>query len=349
MATDPNKKKKRRKHRVRRLVLLLLLLALGAAVVYFYALPKLRAGATITYDAYTAHTGTISNALSFSGSVNVKNSETLTADGSAIVRKIYVREGESVVRDQKLMRLSDGTTLKANFDGEINEISVEEGDSVSMNASLIQVVDFQNMTVSMRVDEYSISELQVGQGCTVTIKALGQTFDSQIAKINRISSGGGSTAYYTVTVELNVTEDVLPGMQATVSIPMEESVDGVILDMDALTFARNNSAYVLMKDENGEMQQVYVEVGVDNDKYIAITSGLNSGDVVYKVSESTASAAGGIMSLFSSMTGGGMPGGGMDFGGGSSGSGSGRGNKQRDSGGMDFTPSGGGFGGFGGW
>lgn len=345
MATDPNKKKRKRKHRVRRLVLLLLLIACGAAVVYFYALPQLRAGATITYDAYTAHTGTISNALSFSGSVNVKNSETLTADSSAIVRKIYVKEGDSVTRDQKLMRLSDGTTLKANFDGEINEISVEEGDSVSMNTSLIQVVDFQNMTVSMRVDEYSISDLEVGQACTVTIKALGQTFDSQIAKINRISSGGGSTAYYTVTVELNVTEDVLPGMQATVSIPMEESVDGVILDMDALAFAQNNSAYVFMKDENGEMQQVFVEVGVDNDKYIAITSGLESGDVVYKISESTVSAAGGIMSLFTGMTGGG----GMDFGGGNS-TGGGRGNN-RDSGGMDFgsmpsMPSGGG--GFGG-
>lgn len=302
MASNPNKKKKR-KHRLRRFVLLLLFVLIAAAVVYFYAWPKLKAGATITYDTYTARTGTISNALSFSGSVNVKNSETLTSDASAIVRKIYVQEGEEVVRDQKLMRLSNGTTLKAGFDGEINEISVAEGDNVAANASLVQVVDFKNMTISMRVDEYSISDLQVGQRCTVTITALNESFNSRIAKINRIPSGGGNTAYYTVTVELNVTENVLPGMQATVSIPMEEAVDAVILDMDALSFQQNNSAYVLMKDENGEMRQVAVEVGVDNDNYVAILSGLKDGDTVYKQTEMKSGTATGIMSLFSNFGG----------------------------------------------
>lgn len=345
MAIDPNKKKKKRKHRFRHFVTVTLLILFAAAAVYFCVWPKLKAEATITYDAYTAHTGTISNALSFSGSVNVKNSETLTSDAAAIVRKIYVTDGEKVIRDQKLIRLSNGTTLKAGFDGEINEINVEEGDSVSMNTSLIQVVDFENMTISMRVDEYAISDLQVGQPCTVTITALGQAFDSQIAKINRISSGGGSTAYYTVTAELNVTGDVLPGMQATVSIPLTESVNGVILAMDALSFHQNNSAYVLMKDESGAMQEVAVEVGIDNDNYIAILSGLNDGDVVYKAAETKSSAASGIMSLFSTLTGGTPPGGG-NFG-----SSSERGNRKQDGngGGMDFSnmPSVGG--GFGGW
>lgn len=308
MASNAVKKKK--KHRVRRAVLLILLLAMAAAAVYFFVWPQVKAGATMTYDTYTARTGTISNALSFSGSVNVQNSETLTSTGSAIVRKIYVTERQKVSRDDKLIRLSDGTTLKAGFDGEINEISVEEGDSVSMNESLVQVVDFSSMTISMRVDEYSISDLEVGQSCTVNITALDETFDSRISKINRIPSGNGNTAYYTVTVELEVSENVLPGMQATVTIPMEEAVDAVILNKDALSFGMNNSAYVLMQDESGAMQQVAVEVGVDNDNYVAITSGLKEGDTVYKEAESSVSAASGLMSLFSSLGGGmQMPGG----------------------------------------
>lgn len=303
MANTANQKKKRKK-RWQKLLVWLVLLALMGAAGYFILWPQLQAGATITYDTYTARTGTISNALSFSGSVSVKNSETLTADSAAIVRKIYVSERQKVSRDDKLMRLSDGTTLKAGFDGEVNEISVEEGDSVSMNSSLIQIVDFEHMTISMRVDEYSISDLEVGQDCTVTITALGEAFDSQIAQINRIPTGGGSTAYYTVTVELSVTEKVLPGMQATVSIPMEEAVDAVILNKDALTFARDNSAYVLMQKADGAMEQVSVEVGVDNDNYVAITSGLKAGDTVYKVAETETSAASSIMSIFSSLGGG---------------------------------------------
>jgi len=346
MADTANNKKKKRKKRLRKVIVWLILLAILGAVGYFILWPQLTASATITYDTYTARTGTISNALSFSGSVSVKNSETLSADASAVVRKIYVTERQKVSRDDKLIRLSNGTTLKAGFDGEVNEISVEEGDSVSMNASLIQIVDFEHMTISMRVDEYSISDLEVGQECTVTITALGEAFDSQIAQINRIPTGMGSTAYYTVTVELSVSEKVLPGMQATVSIPMEEAVDAVILNKNALTFGRDNSAYVLMQKEDGTMEQVSVEVGVDNDNYVAIVAGLKDGDTVYKQTESTAAAAGGLASLFTSLTGG--MGGGFDFSSMPGGGSSGFGGSSFGGGGMPSMPSGFGGGGGGG-
>ena len=45
----------------------------------------------------------------------------------------------------------------------------------------------------------------------IAVTALGETFDSEITHINRISASQGSTAYYTVTCEMDVTEDVLPG------------------------------------------------------------------------------------------------------------------------------------------
>ena len=306
MARTNGKKKKRR---LRRFLLWLLLLALAAVIVRFFVWPKLSAEATTTYNQYTARTGTISNSLSFSGSVSVKNYETITADNAATVRLIYVEEEQHVKKDDRLMRLSDGTTVKASFDGQVNQIAVEVGDEVSMNASLIQIVDFSNMTVSIRVDEYSISELSVGQDCRVTVTALNQTFDSRISHINRIPSGGGSTAYYTVTAELAVTQDVLPGMKVTVTIPQEEAVDSVILNRAALSFGRDNSAYVLMYDENQVMQQVGVEIGVDNDNYVEIVAGLKEGDTVYKEVQENTSAAASLFSGLASLMGGGNTGG----------------------------------------
>ena len=128
-------------------------------------------------------------------------------------------------------------------------------------------------------------------------------------------------AYYTVTAAVTVTDDVLPGMQATVTIPEEEAVDAVILNKEALSFDETNSAYVLMESESGEMERVYVETGVDNDNYVEITSGLEDGDTVYVLEQTQTSSGGGLLSsLFGGgggMPGGGeMPGGGMDFGGG---------------------------------
>ncbi len=327
-------KRKKRAKRIKKLIGWLIFLALLVGAFYLFVLPDLNASATTTYDSYTATRGTISNSMSFSGSISVVNNETMTSEAAATVRKIYVSEGDSVTTGEKLIRLSDGELFKADFDGEVNEISVEEGDEVSANTSLIQIVDFTNLKVSMRVDEYSVTDLYVGQACTVTVTALDAEFDSTITHINRISSGGNSTAYYTVTAEFTGTENVLPGMQVTVTIPEEEADNVVILNRDALSFTNGNSAYVLMKNEDGDMEQVAVELGVDNDNYVEITSGLNEGDTVYVEVEDTTSTTSGLASLFSSLTGGtqqaggsssgSMPdfsGGGMSGGGGFSGGG----------------------------
>lgn len=282
------------------MVVWLVVLAILGAVGYWIVWPKIKAGATTTYDKYTARTGTITNALTFSGSVSVKNNETHTAESEATVRQIFVREEQHVKKDDRLMRLSDGTNLKASFDGQVNAIFVEVGDKVSMGESLIQIVDFNNMTVSLRVDEYDISSVQVGQECNVTVKALNETFPSSISHINRVSSSMGNTAYYSVTAELSVSEKVLPGMQATVSIPQEEALNSVILRHDALSFAGNNSAYVLMYDENKVLQQVPVEIGIQNDSYVEIKSGLKEGDEVYKIAK-TQEGAGGLFGNLGSL------------------------------------------------
>lgn len=267
----------------KKLLVILLLLALVVGYVWFFVLPKLKADATVTYDGYTASRGTISNSMDFSGSISVVNYETLSAEGNGTVRQIYVSEEQQVKEGDKLIRLSTGETLKANFDGHVNQLNVENGDSVSMGDGLIQIVDFANMQVTFRVDEYDIANISVGQECRVTVTALDTTFDSAISHINRIPAGSQGTAYYTVTADFVVTENVLPGMQVTVVIPQEEAVNAVLLSKSALSFDNTNSAYVLKKDEGGNMVETPVEIGVDNDNYVEILSGVTEDETVYAV------------------------------------------------------------------
>ena len=298
------KKKKRLVVRILRWIITLLFLAILGVLAWFVWIPSLKASVTVTYDTYYATRGTISNSLSFSGSVSVINNSYMTASSPATVRALYVSDGDTVKAGDKIARLSNGETVKAEFDGTINDVLVSEGDSVATNGQIVQLVDFSNMKVTMRVDEYDISSVHVGQECIVTFTALEKSFPSVISHINRLSQSSGSLAYYTVTATVEVTEDVLPGMQVTVQIPKESAVDVVILKKDALTFARDNSAYVYMKDENGALIQVPVTVGVDNDNYVEITSGLNVGDEVYVQVESKAENNGGLAGLISGLTGG---------------------------------------------
>ncbi len=333
------KKKKPWRKRLKRLIVLLVILGLGVGAVRLFVWPNLQASATTTYGSYTATTGTISNAMSFSGNINVKNSETFTSSAAGTVREIYVSEE----RGSAGRRPADAPDRRTDHRSQLRRArqrNLRRGRRRSgSGATLIQIVDFNNMTVSLRVDEYDISSVYVGQECTVTVTALNLTFDSQLTHINRIASSSGGTAYYTVTAEVSVTDDVLPGMQVTVTIPEEEAVDAVILNKDALSFDETNSAYVLMENDAGEMERVYVETGVDNDNYVEIVSGLSDGDTVYVVEETANSATSGLAGLLSGLTGGG---GGMPSGGDMpSGNGGGR-----DFSGGDFSSFGGGGGGF---
>lgn len=291
------KNPKKPRKRILRRILLALLFLLILSFAGFYGYSMLKQEYTVTYDSYTATTGSISNALSFSGNLGLVDSQMYTAPSSSTVRAIYVQAGDSVQEGDKLVRLANGNTIEADFDGRVNVVSVEEGDAVEAGANLIQIADFENMKVALRVDEYDIANVSVGQKCTVTVTAAERTFESEIDSIDYISASGGSVAYYSAAVYVRVDEGVYPGMQATVTIPQQEAEDVVILKADAISFDASNRAFVWRKNETGELEQVNIETGVSNGNYVEIVSGLSDGDEVFAEAEQeTDSAIGGLLS-----------------------------------------------------
>ena len=295
---NPGKPRKRKV--VRRVILIVLLLALAGGIGWF-AYNSLKREYTTTYDTYTATTGSISNALSFSGNLSLIDNASYTAASSSTVKTIYAPVGADVKEDDKLLRLANGETVTAGFDGRVNVLNFAEGDAVVAGDTLVQIADFAHLLVTFRVDEYDISDVAVGQACTVTVTALEKSYDSSIAAIDYISASTGNVAYYSATAYVDVDGGALPGMQVTVTIPQEEAKDVVILKVDALSFDSTNQAFVYMKNDAGELAKVNVTTGVSNGNYIEITSGLSDGDEVYVEAKAEETSSGGLLSgLFGS-------------------------------------------------
>ena len=63
--------------------------------------------------------------------------------------------------------------------------------------------------------------------------------------------------------------------QATVIIPLEEAQNVTVMKMEGLSTARDNTAYVYKEDENGEMVESPVTVGVSNGNYVEIKDGID--------------------------------------------------------------------------
>ena len=200
------------------------------------------------------------------------------------------------------MRLSNGETIEAEFDGTVSSIEVEKGDEVKAETSLITVADFDHMTVSVRVGESNISQVAVGQNCKVTVSSADANFESVIKSIDYVAYSGNNVAYYTAIVDVDTAEvkNVWPGMQATVTVPLEEAENVTVLKMEALSTARDNTAYVYKESESGEMEEVKVTVGVSNGNYVEIKEGVTAGETVYKVAEKKEEATG-LAALFSGL------------------------------------------------
>jgi len=350
MKRKPVKKWKRV---LKRIILLVVVLAVLAGGVW-YAYGSLKSEYTVTYDAYTATTGSISNSLSFSGTFSLVDSQSYSASSSTTVKTVYVAAGDDVSEGDKLVRLANGEIFTADFDARVNLVGVEEGDEVDAGTTLVQIADFSHMQITIRVDEYDIADVSVGQALTVTATATEETFESSIKTINYISQSAGNVAYYSATADVDVSDDIYPGMQATITITQEEANDVVILKEDALSFDTLNNAYVYMMGDDGTMTEVGVTVGVSNGNYVEIKDGLSDGDTVYVEAEEeeTSSGLSGLLSgLFGSqnVSGGGMQSGSSDFSGFSGGEmPSGMTGGDSSSGGFSGGSSGGGPGGGGG-
>ena len=240
-----NRSGRKKRKTVRRLIILAIVLAVLGFGGYI-AVRKLQEDYRVTYDPYTASVGSISNSLSYTGAMQLIHNATYTASTACKVREVYVTAGQRVTEGDKLVRLSDGTTLTAEFDGTVNKMYAEKGDEVHGGDNLVQVADFDRMRVSFRIGESDIRSVSVGQPVRITVASAGEVFNTEIQEIDYASYSGNNVAYYTATVDVDTSgaKSIYPGMQATVTVPQEEARDVVILKMDAISTSGDNSAFV---------------------------------------------------------------------------------------------------------
>ncbi len=231
------------------------------------------------YIEEAARTGSISTYYSFSGAVEVKHSQDIQAPAPATVRELYVKKGDRVAKEDRLLRLSTGETVKAGIAGEVANLPVEKDDDVQAGTPLISIVDFDDMEIRVKVDEFDVSAVTVGKAVLVTVNALDRTFETVVTDLDKQATRSGDVSYYMATLALEEEiEGLLPGMQVDTRVLNAQVENVTTLSMKALQFDGYNQPYVLMRDGRAT-KNVAVTVGVNDGVNVEIVSGLRSGDV----------------------------------------------------------------------
>lgn len=259
----------------RKWLLALLVLAIAAAGLYVFA-PKEEEISEIA-----AYRGTVETYYNFEGHITAPGQQTIAAGAPDTVREVYVQANTQVKKDDRILKLENAGTVRADRAGEVTMLSVQADDTVSAGQTLAQIVDLSRLEIEIKVDEYDISAIDLGEDAQVTVEAIGQTINAQVSKINKVSSGTGDLSYYMVTLSFDAQQapGVLPGMRVSAKLLNERAQDVTLLAMSALRFDDYNQPYVLMRNGD-EKRMVQVGVGVSDGVNVEITSGVVPGDLV---------------------------------------------------------------------
>ena len=314
-------------------------------------------GGLSTEQAASAAVGAATSTAS--GTFTYKEEETITAEVSGEVSSIRVSEGDQVSSGQTLIVLSsddlddslqsasesvrnaeislenqyenlDDYTITSPIKGTIVDKNYNAGETTEANQVLCTIYDLSYLTMTLSVDELDIASIEVGQSVSIVADAVEDTtYTGTVTKVSVAGTSSGSATTYPVTIRIDETDGLLPGMSvdATVELASAEDVlaipsaalnrgDTVLVTADSPSAA--NGTLVESTTEDGEdYYSVEVITGVSGDDYIEIVSGLQEGDTVAYIPTSSSSSEMGMMiGGMPGGMGGGMPSGGGGMGGG---------------------------------
>lgn len=266
----------RRKSRTKKWVAaaIILIAAIGVTAVL------LMRTAPTSYEEIVAQTGDITTYYSFSGNVQTKSRQTVISEKIMQISQIKVKEEEKIKEGAVLMKTTAGDDIKSEINGEVVNINVEESAQVMAGVKLLEIVDYDNLEIQVKVDEYDIGALAKGKDATVKIGALNKEFQGKISGMSREGQIVNGVTFFPATIDLEKDESIRIGMSAEVKL-ISNQVKGVVtIPMKAIQFDDTNKPYVLKRDEKNAVVKTEITTGINDGTMVEVKSGVVSGETI---------------------------------------------------------------------
>lgn len=217
-----------------------------------------------------------------------------------VARLSYEKSQADRVRAAKNLNYAE---IYSPIDGIVISREVEVGQTVvsSMNvANLYVIADLEHMQVVGNVDEADIGQVKEGQNVTFTVDAYPEdTFSGTVTQVRINPTTTSNVVTYEVIVNApNPDLKLIPGMTANLTIYTLELDNVLAVPLKALKFEpeendekeerglpipqplKTPAKHSVWIERDGKLIETAVELGVENNIYQQILSGLKPGDKV---------------------------------------------------------------------
>jgi RND family efflux transporter MFP subunit len=174
------------------------------------------------------------------------------------------------------------TQLVAPFDGIVARVNLKRGAQTPAGPAIV-MLDTSRFYVDLLVDEVDIGKVSEGQSAKLTFDALpGETLNGAVTRISSVASRAGVSVVYTVRVEFDPAGQPLRSAMSTTATIVTDQVTNAIrirnrfVRLDRLA----GKAYATVQQPDGRYEEVELTLGLRNDTYSEVRSGLAAGDTV---------------------------------------------------------------------
>jgi len=212
-------------------------------------------------------------------------------------QKASMEESRTALKTAKLelATLQEDLALIKNeitspVDGVITEMTADENYKVNTESTLFKVSDSKNMKVEVSLSDTQVKNIEVGQRVEITSDALpdGEKVEGEVLQISGVAKKNTSLdeSDTVVKIKINETKGLKPGATITATIFYKESKNVTKLPYSSV-INENGKYYVFVVGKGNKISKREVKVGLNDDSYYEITSGVSIGERVITVADET--------------------------------------------------------------
>ena len=232
--------------------------------------------------------------VTMAGNVEPERKIIVTAPFNGYVKKIFVKVGQKIKKNEPIVSVvqslhsSDPVyPLRAPFDGTVVTIQTQEGEFVKGNDYsnfILRIDSLKKLYVVSYVPEIDMVKIKKGQDVVIKVSAiLDKEYNGvleEISMASRYQEGWkGSKVEYPAKIRIvDPDQDIKPGMSVILDIVTLKKKSVLALPHEYL-LKEDSQFYVIFKD--GVRKKV--EVGMQNEYFFEIISGISEGDMVKQI------------------------------------------------------------------
>ncbi|MFW5656313.1 MAG: efflux RND transporter periplasmic adaptor subunit [Bacteroidota bacterium] len=172
--------------------------------------------------------------------------------------------------------------IRAPFAGYVDKVFLREGELASQMAPVLEMVNIDDLSVTVDISEKYIGDIEKGQLVAVTFSNLPELeIEVPVERVAKVINAGSRTFEVEVLLE-NSEQKIKPYMVSTLRIKDFSSDEAFVIPSLIIKNDITGNYVYVAKEENGQMiaQKKYIETGLSYEDETMVTSGLDEGDKV---------------------------------------------------------------------